>query len=207
MLTKALRDMVERKNILQEKLDPKERKYINFTLRRYVEKHLNSLSDLLQVLDALPKNQIEPIISSSQIIDLLKIQERLMRILPPVEIIKDEANSDQAIRRFALDFGSNSSGTDDTIKWIQVLCPASNDEIEYWRMFLFQLNYLAKIRDDIRNNPPNYTSIEFNREILPKLNSIAELRNASCKVETLKKMSEKSYLDFRKGPSIKENTN
>ena len=197
---------MEKRSIGEWKLDPKERKYIDFTLRRYVEKQLNSMDDLLKVLDTLPKIQIESLISHNHIVDLLKIQERLMRILPPVEIIKDEANSDQAIRRFALDFGSNSSGTDDTIKWIQVLCPASNDEIEYWRMFQFQLNYLAKIQEDIRNNPPNYTSIEFNREILPKLNSIAELRNASCKVETLKKMSEKRNLDFRKGPSIKENT-
>ena len=206
MLTQSQRDMLEKKLKGEENIDPKEKKYINYTLKHYVERQLNSLSDLLQVIDALPKYQIEPLISNRHAVDLLKIQERVMRILPPVEIIKDKANSDQAIRRFAIDFGSNSSGTEDTIKWTQVLCPASNDEIEYWHMFLFQLNFLAKILDDIRNNPQNYTSIEFNREILPKLNSIAKLRNASCEVETLNNMSIKSNSEFHERPPIKEST-
>lgn len=190
MLTKTQLAMLEKRKDREawegEELSPKERKYIDFTLRHYIEKQFDSLDHLLEVLEALPNKQIESILTPKQMANLLKVVEKSIEILPPAKVnpIKGEDNKYQTERVYQVNFGSKVEGLKHTTSWVDVTCPASADEKEYWDMFLFSKNYLFEhIFKDISENPPKCTTKVFNQEILPSLNKIANQRGVFCKVE------------------------
>jgi uncharacterized radical SAM superfamily Fe-S cluster-containing enzyme len=56
---KGMNEATDTKNI-----DPKRKKYIDFTLRNFVKKQLDSIVEVSEVLDALPDNQIRTVIDA-----------------------------------------------------------------------------------------------------------------------------------------------
>lgn len=190
MLTKTQLAMLEKRKNRDlwesEDFDPKERKYIDFTLRRYMEKQFESLDQLLQVLEAMPTDQIKSILTPKHMANLLKVVEKSIEVFPPAEVtpIEGEENRYQTDRNYVVDFGSKLEGLENAEVGIHVTCPASEDEIEYWKMFRFSKEYLFNhIFKDLTGRPPKCTLKELNQEILPSLNKIANQRGVFCKVE------------------------
>ncbi|HNY33520.1 MAG TPA: hypothetical protein PKK68_02580 [Methanothrix soehngenii] len=190
MLTKTQFEMLDkRKNreLWESKdFDPKERKYIDFTLRRYIEKQFKSLDHLLQVLEVMPNDQIGSILTPKCMADLLKVVEKSIEIFPPAKVvpIEGEENKYQTERSYYVNFGSKLEGATDSTVCVDVTCPASDDEIEYWKMFKFSKCYLFDhIYKEITEHPPKCTLKELNQEILPSLNKIANQRGVFCKIE------------------------
>lgn len=194
MLTKTQQEMLRRRNDREaweddNKTSPKERKYIDFTLRQYVKRQFDSLDHLLKVLDALPNDQLKTILTPKHVADLFKVAERSIEILPPVRVtpIEEEEDKYQTDRSYNVNFGSKLNGQKDANVWIHVTCPASEDEIEYWKMFNFFNVYLLKhIFEEISQHPPSCTLKELNQEIVPSLNRVASKRGVFCKIEPVK---------------------
>jgi hypothetical protein len=165
----------------------KERKYIDYTLRRYIEKQFDSFDNLLQVLDALPDDQIKSVLTPKHMADLLKVLEKSLEIFPPAYVEQDEKGEYQTTRYYQVIFGSDFAkfGEDDASSLVNVACPASDEEIEYWKMFEYSSNYLFKrISEMILDIPMLCTTKQLNTVILPELNKIANKRGAFCKVES-----------------------
>ncbi len=217
MLTKTQLAMLEKRKNRElwesNDIDPKERKYIDFTLRRYIEKQFSSLDHLLQVLDALPRNQIESVLTPKHMADLLKVVEKSIEILPPAEVepIEGEEGKFQTNRYYDVDFGSRLAGSDDANVHVHVTCPASDDEIEYWKMFRFSKDYLFDhIFKEITEYQHKCTLKELNQEILPSLNKNANKRGVFCKIEPVKLITgtpgkdwdEKSRYEFAQADEI-----
>ena len=196
MLTKTQLAMLEKRKDPEEweRLDSKKRKYIDFTFRRYVERQFDSLIHLLQIIDILPDDQIRAVLTPQKVANLLKVVERVVEILPPVEVksIPIEGGEKEGSMRFVtyrqyeVDFGSKIEGLKKAEPRVYVTCPASEDEIEYWNMFLFSKDYFFQhISKDHLENPPKCTSKALNQDILPKLNKIANQRGVFCTIKAI----------------------
>lgn len=218
MLTKTQLAMLEKRKNRElwesEDLDPKERKYIDFTLRHYIEKQFDSFGHLLQVLEVMPDSQIKSILTSEHMANLLKVVERAIEILPPaiVEPIEGEEGKYQTNRSYSVNFGSKLAGATNSDAWVHVTCPASADEIEYWRMFHFFKEYdvFNHVFKDLTQHPPRCTLKEFHRVILPSLNKTASQRGVLCKIEPVKSITgqpneeweEKSQYEFEQADEL-----
>lgn len=190
MLTKTQLSMIEKRKNRElwesESVGSKERKYVDYTLRHYIEKQFNSLDHLLRVLEALPDEQIKTVLTPEHMANLLKVLERSIEISPPAIVIPIEGkdNQYQTDRSYNVDFGSKLEGSEDAKVWVHVTCPASEDEMEYWKMFRFSKDYLFNhIFKDLTEYPPKCTLKELNQDILPSLNKIANQRGVFCKIE------------------------
>ena len=184
-----------------ESVGSKERKYVDYTLRHYIEKQFNSLDHLLQVLEALPDEQIKTVLTPEHMANLLKVLERSIKIIPPAIVIpiEGEDNQYQTDRSYSVDFGSKLEGSEDAKVWVDVTCPASKDEIEYWKMFRFSKDYLFNhIFEDLTEHPPECTLKELNQDILPYLNKIANQRGAFCKIEPVESVVGTPTKDWKK---------
>lgn len=180
-----------------EKKNPKDRKYIDYTLRRYIEKQFKSLEHLLKVLEILPDDQIKSVLTPQNMADLLKVAERAMEILPPV-IIEGEEGQYQTNRSYDVNFGSKLVGSLEASAWVHVTCPASEAEIEYWKMFIFYKDYLLDhIFKDLNEHPPTCSLKELNQEIVPELNKIAAQRGVFCKIEPVKTITGKPNEEWK----------
>jgi hypothetical protein len=218
MLTKTQLVMLEKRKNRElwesEDFDPKERKYIDFTLRRYIEKQFDSLDHLLRVLEVMPDAQIKSILTPKHMADLLKVVEKAIEILPPaiVEPIEGEEGKYQTNRSYSINFGSKLVGAKDANAWIHITCPASEDEVEYWKMFHFFKEYdvFDHIFKDLTQHPPKHTLKELHQEILPSLNKIANQRGVFCKIEPVKTITgkpneewkEKSQYQFKQADEL-----
>lgn len=197
MLTSTQRAMLDARRSNFEKVKEtryEDRKYVDYTLRQYVKKQFDSLSDLLEVLKTLPKDQIESVLTPKQMIDCLKVLGKAMEILPPVAIKRTEDGKQLAVRTYTLDFGSALTGMGEAKSRVNVTCPALEDEIKYWNMFWISKNVLfEEIVNNIEINPAKFTLKEFNRDVLPALNKMANKRGAFCTVEPIDNVSGIAY--------------
>jgi hypothetical protein len=186
MLTPVQREMLDaRKSNFETatKERYKDRKYVDYTLRQYIEKQFDSLSDLLDVLGTLPEDQVKSVLTPKRMTDLLKVVEKSLEIQPPVAIKAVGEEAPLAVRTYQINFGSDLTGLDNAPSRVVVTCPATTEEVEYWGMFRSAAYYLYdNIIENILQYPPKYTSKQFNREILPALNKIANKQGAFCTV-------------------------
>ena len=109
MLAKAQRDMLDarKSNFNEAKKDLyKDQKYVDFTLRQYVKRQLDSLADVLEVIDALPPDQISKIIEPAQQTNLLKLIEKVFTLRYPVVVKYDKDNQEfRSVRNYKIGFG------------------------------------------------------------------------------------------------------
>jgi len=143
----------------------------------------------------------------------LKVVERAMEILPPViiEPIEGEEGQYQTNRSYNVNFGSKLVGSLEASAWVNVTCPASESEMEYWKMFIFYKDYLLDhIFKDLNEHPPTCSLKELNQEIVPALNKIAAQRGVFCKIEPVKSIvgkpneewKEKSQYQFKQADEL-----
>lgn len=187
MLTEKQRKMLERRRIRDIK-DPKDQKYIDYTLRNYIKKQLNSLKDLLEVLSVLPEDQIKMVLTPQQAIDLFDVLEKFLEIEPPNEVIErgNRGVPPELLMRYRVHFGKALPGVNDGTTIVYVRLPASEEERLYEIRALNFMNYvLPNVFENLKARPPEYSSKEFNRKIIPTLNKIANERGAFCKVEVV----------------------
>ncbi len=187
MLTTNQREMLERRRVRDIK-DPKEQKYIDYTLRNYIKKQLDSLEDLVEVLNELPEDQIKMVVTPQQVINLFDVLEKLLQISPPNEVIEsnDGIAPPELLMRYSVHFGKALPGVNNDTTIVHVRLPASEEERQYEIRALNFMNYvLPKVFENLEAEPPEYSSKEFNRKIIPTLNKIANERGAFCKVEAV----------------------
>lgn len=125
---KGMNDATDTKNI-----DPKRKKYIDFTLRNFVKKQLDSIVEVSEVLDALPDNQIRTVIDAEHhIIGLLKLLEEISSTcLAPIEF--DEKGNPYATYQFQLaqNLDVPFNGKDQIVLNVKCRFPAEPWEVEF----------------------------------------------------------------------------
>lgn len=115
-----------------ESIDTTRKKYIDFTLRNFIKKQLNSIADISEVLDELPRNQTREVIGSEHIIEILKLLEKISSIcLAPIEF--DEKGNAHAVYRFQLvqNLPEPIDGKDQMVIDMRCMFPAEPWEIEF----------------------------------------------------------------------------
>jgi hypothetical protein len=134
MLTRTQKAMLAERKEKGESIDIKRKKYIDFTLRNYIKKQLNSIIDVSEVMRVLPKNQVREVIGSEHIIEVLKLLEKISSIcLAPIEF--DENGEARAVYRFQLveKLDAPIEGKDQMVIDMKCSFPAEPWEIEFWK--------------------------------------------------------------------------
>lgn len=136
MLTDTQREMInERKehgDAIDTKIDTKRRKYIDFTLRNYIKKHLDSVVEIPEILEVLPRNQIRAIITPDHIIGILKLLESVSStFLAPIEF--DKNGTPHAVYKFQLiqKLPEPIDGKDQQVINMKCVFPAEPWEIKF----------------------------------------------------------------------------
>jgi len=183
MLTANQRTMLEKRKDRDIELGQKEQKYIDYTLRNYIKKQLDSLKDLFEVMEVLPEDQVKSVLTPQHAINLFDVLEKFLDISPPNEV---EDETDELLIRCRVNFGKALPGVDNDITSVEVKLPASEEERQYWiKTRNFMNSKLRDVLENIKAYPPSYTSKDFNRKILPSLNKIANQRGAFCDVQVV----------------------
>lgn len=152
----------------------------DYALRQALKTRLDSITDILEIIDVLPDRQIKSVITSKQMADLLEVLEKLLEIHPPIEVKPDENDNMRAVRYFHVEMASRLRGLDNAVTGAQVSYPATEDETEYWREFRYISSHVFKeIMECLEHDPKTYTRKEFNNILKPLIESRKDVRVTS----------------------------
>jgi hypothetical protein len=137
MLTATQRDMIQERKGMNETtdtktIDLKRKKYIDFTLRNFVKKQLDSVAGVSEVLDVLPWDQTRSMIDAEHVIGVLQMLEKISSIcLAPIEF--DKNGNARAVYKFQLvqTLQEPINGKNQKIINMKVLFPAEPWEIKF----------------------------------------------------------------------------
>jgi len=182
MLTANQREMIEERREKSETLNTERKKYIDFTLRNYVKKQLDSIGDVLKALDVLPEKQIESLITADRIIGILKLLKKISFDLVPIE--PDAQGNPQVVYRFRLIIKLDKpiKGKDYLIQTLKYMFPATPEEAEMMKElgpYMDTLGNLFTTEEDIRG----YTMEEWNKYGTIRLHEMLARRGQSFKFE------------------------
>ncbi len=186
MLTTNQREMIRERKIIHEKIqkaekfDPERKKYIDFTLRNYTKKQLDSIGDVLEVLNVLPENQIKTLITADRIIGVLELLKRISFDLVPIEL--DAQGNPHAVYRFKLVIKLDKpvNGKDTLINTMKYMFPATPEEVETAKKLEPYMSTLCKL---FETEARVYTMDEWNKYGTFRLHDIMIRRGQSFKLD------------------------
>lgn len=180
MLTKTQREMIAtRRTLGDSKEDKKRLKYIEYTLRQYAKKQLDSIGDLLLVLKELPDDQLKKIISPSQAYEAMQVVEKLIELLEPASIEAKDGKPHRVYRFNVV--GKVSDMPDNTETMVKVSFPAKNEEVELSTYIAIHTDIMV---DSLKALPEKPITVkDFNKKVLPQMAKIAMERGQLYQVE------------------------
>jgi hypothetical protein len=153
MLTKHQRALIEERKGGKKRKVRGDWKTGDYALRKYLKDQLDSITELLEIIDVLPEKQIKKTINPKQIINILKVLEKMLVLNPPGSIEKDMNENDRAIRHYRINAGSKFKGLDNAIVFADVLYEASEEEAQLSRELTFLRDFfLHKIFKGLNND-------------------------------------------------------
>jgi hypothetical protein len=168
MLTKNQGDLIAERKGGKDKELRGEWKTGDYALRQALKNRLDSLADIIEIIDVLPDKQIKNIITSNQMADLLKVLEKLLELHPPIVVKSDEDDNLRAVQYFNINMGSRLRGLNDAVTGAEVSYLATEDEAEFWWRFRYiALHVFKHIMEDLDYDHRSYTQKEFNNLIRP----------------------------------------
>lgn len=179
MLTKNQLEMIEERKTKGDALKSERKKYIDFTLRNYLKKQLDSMADIPKVLDALPKSQTSKVITAPSIVGILKFAIELIRQFGPLEI-DDKANIIKKFNVVADVVSAEGIIKDASISMI-FSRPATDEEIELRNEILTCIDELHTLVES-RYDPKRYTTQELYELALPSLIDDAKTKGKNYQI-------------------------
>ena len=184
MLTNNQRKMIQERIEKSETLSTERKKYIDFTLRNFVKKQLDSIADVKEVLDILPRSQTRQVINSDNILGLLRLLGKISSIcLAPIEYTN---GIPYAVYRFKLitKLPRKINGKDHFVSTMKYSFPAEPWEVELAKElgpYMPVLNNLFKNEYDHNG----YTPDEWNNVGAIRLQEIITRRGQSFALHML----------------------
>jgi hypothetical protein len=180
MLTENQRKLIAERKGGKDKEGRGEWKTGDYALRQALKSRLDSIEDILEILDVLPDKQIQNIITPKQMINFLKVLEKLLALCPPIEVKTDENGNMRAVRYFQVDMASRLRGLNNAVTGAHVSYPATEDETEFWDEFRYMYLFVFKnIMEYIEHDPKAYTRKEFNNIMKPLIESRKDVKVTS----------------------------
>jgi hypothetical protein len=183
MLTKNQRDMIDEKKINGKDLDQKRKKYIDYTLKQFAKKQLDSISDLAEVLDVLSDDQLKKIVSSENAIETAKVLKKILNLLNLVPIEVDKNGKYNVVYKFRTDnFVTKCEVPYHQILITKIIFPATSEEIEL-------SSAAPELRDALselilhQHTIQECTVDEWNKKIVPKFLKISNERGQPIQLQ------------------------
>ena len=180
MLTEKQRNMIDARRTLGDTADDKKQlKYIDYTLRQYAKKQLDSMSDLLSVLEALPEDQLKKFISPKQAIESMQVVEKLVELLEPASI-EIKGNEPRIVHRFGV-MGKIFDLPDSAESMIKITFPAKTEEVELSTCIATHADIML---DSLNSRPEKRVTMkDYVKKILPQMAKLALERGKPYQVE------------------------
>lgn len=176
MLTKNQREMMKERKEKSETLDAERRKYIDYTLRNFSKKQLDSIGDVLDVLDVLPGNQIKDIITADRVISVLELLKKLSPHLASIEL--NAQGNQRAVYRFPLiqKLSNPIEGKNCFITIMKYSFPVEPWEVELANELEPYMHVLTNLFKNEFDEKGGYTLEEWNKFGFPLLHDIITRR-------------------------------
>lgn len=176
------RQEIREKEEKGEKIEPERKKYIDYTLRNYAKKELDSIIDVLNVLRALPGNQVKTLITAERIIGVLQLLKNISYEVVPIEL--DAQGNHQAVYRFkmAIKLDKPVNGKDHIINTMKYMFPATPEEVKLAKELEPYMSILGNFihEDDINRV---YTVEDWNKYGTSRLHEIITRRGQSFRLD------------------------
>jgi hypothetical protein len=185
MLTSNQLEMIEERKTKGKTLPVERKKYIDFTLRNYIKKHLDSLADIPKVLDALPRSQTKKVITASHIIGILDLLKMISLDLAPIEY--DLQGNPYAVYRFkmVIKLKEPINGKDNIITIMKYSFPATPEEVELAKELEPYMPILGCLSKNEYERDSAYTMEEWNKIGVPRLHEIISRRGQEFKLDMM----------------------
>ena len=180
MLGKTRSDMLSaRKTLGDSAEDKKQKKYIDYTLRQYAKKQLNSIADLLSVLEAIPEEQLKKIVTPEHAKKAMQVVEKLVELLEPASIeIKDD--KPHIVHRINI-VGKVFDLPENAESIVKITFPARPEEVE---LSTYVAIHADIMRQRLQELPMKKVTIkDYNRKLFPQLAKTALERGQLCQIE------------------------
>ena len=184
MLTDNQHEMIKERKAVGKDLETERKKYIDFTLRKYIKKHLDALDEIPEVIDALPRSQTRKVITSHHFIGILNLLKRITSDLAPIEL--DAQGNPRAVYRFKMLIKLNEpvNGKDHILNTMKYTFPASPEEIKLVKDLAPYMDILTYIsQNEYERGEAAYTIEEWNKTGVHRLNEIITRRGQAFKLD------------------------
>lgn len=175
MLTETQREMIEERKLGSN--DQKRKKYIDYTLRQYAKKQLDSIDGLLEVLEALPDTQIKKVITAEHALNSLDLLKKIVLTLDLAPIEADSNGIPCAVYRFKMlnTIPEQAGGQSRMLNHMKFMFLAKPEEVELAKNLgpmKHILNHLFETDQDVAG----YEAEDWNWIVAPRINEISERR-------------------------------
>ena len=135
----------------------------DYALRQLLKNRLESISDILEIIDVLPDKQMKKVVTPEQIAAVLKVLKKLLDILPPEETRRTPGDGRfRAHLPFRVDMGSKLRCLDNAVVGAEITYLATEGEREYWSEFHDTMHTFNEIIEKMTQYPTELSQKEFN---------------------------------------------
>ncbi len=175
MLTENQRKMIDERKLGLE--DAKRKKYIDYTLRQYAKKQLDSIDGLTEVLETLPESQTKAIVTLQHAKSCINLLKKIAAIVDFAPIEFDRNGKPWAVYRFkSLQIDPDPSGGERrTVYTTKLMFPPKPEEVELVKSLGPQINVLKNLFETDQDRA-GYDTDDWNRIVVPRINEIANKR-------------------------------